>query len=167
LINFTQPIPTLPILSAAPFLTQILSSQSLVTPLTEKTLTNQSIYELKDRVTSYVCPKIVLVYKEKQLTPSDIPSSEFADDIKSLLMFRGLEDNETMSGQTYLEYKKFGVALNDDTFEPFRDVTRAEYVKMIIRSLSCRYTFLGIDSGFPDVERDRWYAEYITFAVQK
>lgn len=37
---------------------------------------------------------------------------------------------------------------------------------MLVRSLSCRYTFVGTDSKFPDVEKDKWYAEYITFAVK-
>ncbi len=37
---------------------------------------------------------------------------------------------------------------------------------MLVRSLSCRYEYIGVDSNFPDVGTDRWYAEYITFAVK-
>ena len=37
---------------------------------------------------------------------------------------------------------------------------------MLVRSLSCRYTYLGKDTGFKDVAENMWYAEYIKFAVQ-
>ena len=106
------------------------------------------------------------VYDEQKIKASDIPTVQFTDDVKALIMFRGLEKDETSLGQTFLEYKKFGVAINDAAFEPSRAVTRAEYVKMIVRALSCRYTYIGTDSGFPDVSPDAWYAEYITFGVR-
>jgi S-layer homology domain len=35
---------------------------------------------------------------------------------------------------------------------------------MVVRSLSCRYEYEGVDSGFDDVPRDNWAAPYITFA---
>lgn len=37
---------------------------------------------------------------------------------------------------------------------------------MLVRSLSCRYAYVGVDSNFPDVSSTQWYAEYITFAVK-
>lgn len=40
----------------------------------------------------------------------------------------------------------FGVVNNVRAFEPYRTVTRAEYVKMLVRSLSCRYTYMGTDT---------------------
>ncbi len=100
------------------------------------------VYNLSQRVTTYICPQIVQMYKEDDLKANDIPVIEFTDDIKAILMFRGLEKNERVIGQTYTEYQKFGVALNDETFEPYREITRAEFVKMLVRSLSCRYTFV-------------------------
>ncbi len=60
-----------------------------------------------------------------------------------------------------------GVAVNDSLYEPDRAITRAEYVKMLVRALSCRYSYLGTDAGFPDVESEVWYAPYITFASEK
>lgn len=45
-------------------------------------------------------------------------------------------------------------------------MTRAEFIKMLVRSLSCRYEYIGVDSNFPDVDSTKWYAEYITFAVK-
>lgn len=80
-------------------------------------------------------------------------------------MFRGLEIGEPTDAQTLQTYKDQGIAINDIRFEPDRNVTRAEFVKMLVRSLSCRYTFEGTDSHFGDIGSDRWYAEYITFAV--
>lgn len=80
-------------------------------------------------------------------------------------MFRGLEKDEQMNGQTFEEYKKFGIAINDTSFEPSRNVTRAEYVKMLVRALSCRYQKEGTNTPFSDVDESMWYAEYINFAT--
>ena len=114
-----------------------------------------------------MCPKIVKVFDADQVRATDISANTvFFDDIRALVMFRGLELDEQYLGQTYTEYKRWGVALNDPSFEPYRSVTRAEYTKMLVRSLSCRYTYLGNKSGFPDVDPNIWYAEYITFAVK-
>jgi S-layer homology domain len=130
------------------------------------TKNNQSIFELKNRVTDYICPKIVKVYDERDILASDVPSTQFTEDVKSVIMFRGLEQGEETDGQTFLADKRFGISINDQMFEPSRDVTRAEYVKMLVRSLSCRYAYIGTDSGFNDVDQDKWYAEYITFGVR-
>ncbi len=124
------------------------------------------VYTLSERVTDYVCPQLVQVYSLGDLKTQDIPSGDFTDDIKALIMFRGLETNEKIIGQTFSDSQQFGVALNADKFEPYRPVTRAEFVKMLVRSLSCRYSFVGTDSKFPDIEKSMWYAEYITFAVK-
>lgn len=61
-------------------------------------------------------------------------------------MFRALEQDEEIHGQTITTYQDQGVAINDDSFETDRDITRAEFVKMIVRSLACRYTYLGKDA---------------------
>jgi hypothetical protein len=37
---------------------------------------------------------------------------------------------------------------------------------MLVRSLSCHYEFVGVDSGFADVDSAAWHAGYITFAVE-
>ena len=124
------------------------------------------VYNLTNRSTTYVCPQIVQMYSASGILAKDIPSSEFSDDIKALIMFRGLEVSEKVIGQTYSGYKSFGVALNDESFEPYRSVTRAEFVKMLVRALSCRYTFMGTYTDFSDISEDMWYAEYIAFAVK-
>jgi len=80
-------------------------------------------------------------------------------------MFRGLETDEVVNGQTFEEYKKSGIVINDQLFEPTRNVTRAEYTKMLVRALSCRYQKEGTNTPFSDVAETMWYAEYINFAT--
>jgi hypothetical protein len=47
-----------------------------------------SVYNLSERVTPYVCPQIVQMYKEDELLANDIPTVDFTDDVKALIMFR-------------------------------------------------------------------------------
>ena len=50
-------------------------------------------------------------------------------------MFRALGEGEEGSGKTLITDQRSAIALNAITFEPSRFVTRAEYMKMIIRAL--------------------------------
>ena len=143
-----------------------LSTQQGVTPSTQTTPSGQKVYNLSNRITDYICPAIVQAYPYNKLVVQDISNSPFQDDIAALMMFRGMEKDEMNLGQTYQEYKKYGVVNNVAQFQPSRNVTRAEFVKMLVRSLSCRYTYLGTDTGFSDVDQNQWYAEYIKFAVE-
>ena len=143
-----------------------LSTQQGVTPSTQTTPSGQKVYNLSNRITDYICPAIVQAYPYNELVVQDISNSPFQDDIAALMMFRGMEKDEMNLGQTYEEYKKYGVVNNVTQFQPNRNVTRAEFVKMLVRSLSCRYTYLGKDTPFPDVDKNMWYAEYIKFAVE-
>lgn len=143
-----------------------LSTQHGVTPNNQTTSSGQKIYNLSGRITDYICPAIVQAYPYNELVVQDISNSSFQDDISALMMFRGMEKDEMNLGQTYEEYKKYGVVNNVTQFQPSRNVTRAEFVKMLVRSLSCRYTYLGKDTPFPDVDKNMWYAEYIKFAVE-
>lgn len=166
------PIPANPLISITPTVPssetntslQLLPTQSFLTP-SGITPSGQQIFTLENRITDYVCPKIVKVFDTEDIISTDIEKTRFFDDARAVMMFRGLEQKEFQIGQTYLEYRRFGIALNDSRFEPYRNVTRAEYVKMLVRALSCHYIYLGMDTGFPDVEASMWYAEYIKFAV--
>ena len=143
-----------------------LPSQNTLTP-NGTTPSGQKVFNLENRITDFICPQVVQAYDYSDLVVRDNPTSGvFHDDIAALMMFRGLEKDEMNLGQTYEEYKKYGVVLNVTHFELNRNVTRAEYVKMLVRSLSCRYTFMGTDTGFNDVDQNQWYAEYIKFAVE-
>lgn len=56
--------------------------------------------------------------------------------------------------------------MNRENFAPHQEVTRAEFVKMLARALSCRYENIGTQTSFHDVAPDMWYAEYIKFASE-
>lgn len=87
-------------------------------------------------------------------------------------MYRGaekLENNAYIADipfTTISHNKRFGIIDNDTLYEPNRSLTRAEFIKMIVRALACKYEFIGTQSSFNDVNPDEWYAEYITFAEQ-
>lgn len=160
-----QPLtPNTPLTTPNPLDIQLLPTQSFVLPAGTNT-DQKNVYTLTNRATEYICPQILQVYTGGELKAQDIPASLFTDDVKSVIMFRGLEIGEPTDAQTLQTYRDQGIAINDIRFEPDRNVTRAEFVKMLVRSLSCRYTFEGTDSKFSDIHSDAWYAEYITFAV--
>jgi hypothetical protein len=79
----------------------------LVNPTGDKTDDGKEIFTLKDRLTDYICPQIVKVYNKSEILSTDIPKFGYTDDINALIMFRGLEINESLSGQTFKDYKKF------------------------------------------------------------
>ena len=106
------------------------------------------------------------VYDASEIRALDIPKVGFTDDVKSMIMFRGLEKDEKQFGQSFASYKKSGIAINDLAYEPENSVTRAEYVKMIVRALSCRYSYQGTETPFADIDSSAWYTEYIAFAVK-
>lgn len=122
----------------------------------------QKTYTVNNRVTTMVCPTVVQPYSEAQVLATDVATSPFINDIKAMIMFRALEQD----GQSEA-YKVSGVANNNSEYSPSRQVTRAEFVKMLTRSLGCQYAYTGTISGFPDVNSSDWSAEYITFAVKK
>lgn len=60
-----------------------------------------------------------------------------------------------------------GIVDNSLFFRPDQSVTRAEFLKMIVRSLACQYRSVPGESIFVDVSPDSWYAEYVNFAYDK
>jgi hypothetical protein len=87
-------------------------------------------------------------------------------------MYRGIEKLDTIKYIADIPFtnvshnKRFGIIDNDTRYEPNRALTRAEFIKMIVRALACKYEFIGTKSSFYDVNPDEWYAEYIAFAEQ-
>ncbi len=145
--------------------TKILPTQSQILPDTT-TKNQKTIYTLPTTLTDYICPKIVQVYTGSQIQSTDIPENEFSDDIRAMIMFRGFEIDETTKNQVLRVQDANGIVLNDTAYEPGRNITRAEYIKMLVRALSCRYSYMGVDSGFDDVDTTAWHAPYITFAAK-
>jgi hypothetical protein len=144
---------------------QFLATQSFATPTGQKNIDGYERYTIENRITDIVCPEIVKVFDKDKILANDIPSN-FTDDINAVLMFRGIEKDEKWTSDiTFQEYKGWGVSINDESYESSRNITRAEYVKMLVRALSCRYEFEGKTTLFSDVSPDMWYAEYINYAV--
>jgi S-layer homology domain len=114
-------------------------------------------------ITPYICEEVIQVY-----APEDIRARDRGDSsaIAHTIMYRGIERDESVDGQTYLRDKRSGIARNTTTYKPTANVTRAEYVKMLVRALSCRYKNVGTKTQFTDVPSNMWYAEYIKFAVE-
>lgn len=157
----TMDIPSNPRMENGNILTQKISKK--------ETEDGNTLYSVDEPITPNVCTDIVRVHEYKNLLIRDIDANHpFHDDIVALMMFRGSEQNSmNLPEELYEEYKKDGVVQNAVNFEPHRSVTRAEFVKMLARSLSCQYEFLGKETQFSDVAADTWYAEYIRFAVEK
>lgn len=124
------------------------------------------IFEVKNRLTDYICPKVIQVWESDQLNATDIVWSAYIDALSRVIRFRAVEKDEEITGQTLTTYRDQWVAINDAAYEPNRPVTRAEFVKMLVRSLACRYQYMWKDAGFPDIHESDWYSEYITFAVK-
>lgn len=47
------------------------------------------------------------MYDQSEVQAKDIPEIDFTDDVKALIMFRGLEYGEKIIGQTFKSYQKF------------------------------------------------------------
>ncbi|MFD0872194.1 S-layer homology domain-containing protein [Paenibacillus residui] len=81
---------------------------------------------------------------EYDKTFTDVPSDHWAAEAVRLLSARHIVDGVTA-----------------DTFEPGREVTRAEFTKLLVRTLDLK---AAGSSGFPDVAADEWYAASIAAA---
>ena len=124
------------------------------------------MFELKNRITDEICPNIVQEHELEEVITQD-RGQEFFDDISAVVMFRGVEKDEDILGQTFTRDVHEGIANNRPNYAGNNSITRAEFVKMIVRSLSCRYTNIGNDTKYEDVLRSEWYSEYIAFATQE
>lgn len=54
--------------------------------------------------------------------------------------------------------------VGDNKFEPDRQVTRAEFVKMLLGTLGLNIS--DVDCSFSDVSKDKWYYKYVANAVK-
>lgn len=104
------------------------------------------------------CTQVVQVLNPEDLKFKDISNSDFKKYIEYLAMNKGSIETQT--------YEKDGVIRNTEYYNPTVGVTRAEFVKMLVRSFGCNYKAeKGIT--FKDVNENEWYSEYINFAVKQ
>jgi hypothetical protein len=146
-----------------PSIARLLEGKNATAPKANKTLkSNQKV--IKNPITPYVCSVI------EQVQPNVYNSAlegEFAQDVQSLLAYRAVENADNYLSDSFLKSLKYGIASSNGDFRGSESVTRAEFIKMLVRSLACNYQFMGNRSGFSDVDADMWYSEYITFANKK
>jgi hypothetical protein len=55
---------------------------------------------------------------------------------------------------------------NYEFYDGKRAITRAEFVKMLVRALSCHYSISGNESSYSDIMPGAWYTEYVNFASE-
>ncbi len=122
-------------------------------------------HRVTNPITDYICPVVEQVYSVEDVSKNAWEGS-FKSDVQSLLMYRALDNSDEKLSLNYILDQSSGIASNNAKFRGNLPITRAEFVKMLVRSLSCHYEFIGNDSGFSDVGTDMWYAEYITFATK-
>lgn len=120
-----------------------------------------------DPITDYICPVVSELQTMDNSQISDISEGEFTEDVQALLMYRGLDNTDLATNYTerYFISRGYGIVKSNEAFEGNRAITRAEFVKMLVRALSCHYTLLDTTGEFSDVGPNAWYSEYINFAT--
>lgn len=100
---------------------------------------------------------------------ANISEGEFTPDVQALLMYRSIGSTEQGINYSsrYFMNNGFGISSNNELYDGNRSITRAEFVKMLVRALSCHYIPTTASSIFSDVGPDAWYTEYITFATEQ
>lgn len=76
------------------------------------------------------------------------------------------ESNQNYEAILYLQKQEIIQGYNDGTFQPFKDVNRAEFLKIIIEGSNIP---LDIDTitPFPDVDEAGWYGPYVRKAYEE
>jgi len=71
--------------------------------------------------------------------------------------------------ETYIDYlvdEEIISGYPDGSFKPERTINRAEALKILFETIEDQLE-PGTDSGFPDVPKNEWYAQYVTTAKNK
>lgn len=127
-----------------------LKKKDAITPVKVTVETNKPVTDQ--------CKNVTKVLNTSDLRFKDINNSDFKSYIEYLATHKGTIKNDTYANQ--------GVVNNTEYFNPNNSITRAEFVKMLVRSLGCNYqSEKGVT--FSDVDPNMWYAEYINFAVKQ
>ncbi len=105
--------------------------------------------EITDDKTEIYTPSENVTTQNSNLAFSDMKSAEWANDAVKALKEKGI-----INGKTATE------------FDPNGDVTREEFVKMVIMLAEINVEH-GEDMKFGDVSKDDWFYTYVKAAVQK
>lgn len=148
-----------------PYIVRILRTASRESRIA---MNSASTLELKNPITEYICTDLNKYISQNDAYLSNIHEDEYTDAIKALMMYRPYdnEDQITDFSQRYLANKPFGITKYNEFYNGKQDITRAEFVKMLVRALSCHYVSSNIESIYTDVGENAWYTEYINFATE-
>ncbi len=137
------------------------ASQNIITE-------DREILTISNPITDYICPTVNRFHDITDDEITNVSEGEYTDDVQALLMFRSTESDDADSNysQRYLLQQKFWIVKSNESFDGSRAITRAEFVKMLVRALSCHYIPTEDASKFSDVSPYAWYSEYIDFATE-
>jgi hypothetical protein len=125
-------------------------------------------HEIVNPITDYICPVVQEFYSADNAGIQNVSEGEFTADVQSLMMYRSLDSDEENlnANQRYILSQSHGIVPNYEFYDGKRAITRAEFVKMLVRSLSCHYSISGNESEYSDVMPWAWYTDYINFASE-
>lgn len=85
-----------------------------------------------------------------------------------VVKFNDLKSVETWAGESILELVNLGTlqGAGDDRFKPLQNVTRAEFLTMIIKTFDLSVPHADAEISFTDVPPSSWYYPYVASAVE-
>ena len=89
----------------------------------------KKVQEISNPLSKNVCTKMTQVYKPSQIKTRDLPENEFREPIQKLIAYR---TSENILGS------EEGILANTFAFNGEKNITRAEYVKILVRAFSCQ-----------------------------
>jgi hypothetical protein len=111
-----------------------------------------------------VCPVLSQIYRPTDIVFVDVTNNWAKQYIYSLAMHK-VWYNTFIPGSAMQD--GMGIVNNVEKYRPDDSVTRAEFLKMISRSLKCEYEFMGNITPYTDVPEAMWYSEYVSFALSR
>lgn len=112
--------------------------------------------------------KYVIIPNNKIIT-KDITNNWAKSYIILLIATRSMTKAESLTGNPVFTTKELrnGIVNNAEYFNPNNNLTRAEFLKMLIRAMACSYDRpSNMNHRYTDVQKGIWYEEYVTYARQ-
>lgn len=86
---------------------------------------------------------------------------------KKLVTFTDIQNHWAKSNIEFLASREIVNGVKEDVFAPNSNITRAEFVKMLVNSLDGLNITSSKTQSFGDVKDGAWYASYINWAAEK
>lgn len=86
---------------------------------------------------------------------------------KKLVTFTDIQNHWAKSNIEFLASREIVNGVRQDVFAPNSNITRAEFVKMLVNSLDGLNITSSKTESFTDVKDGEWYASYINWAAEK